>query len=224
MTLINSEQPLPIAIYFGGTFNPIHHGHLQVALEVSETLNADSVHLLPNYLPPHKASPDVSAQQRAKMCELACLLDPKFKLDSRELNSAEPSYTIATLKQLKAEHPNRALCFMIGMDSLQTLDTWRNWRQLTKYCHLVVAARGGYPAQFNENVRQLLASNQTFNPQDLQTKQSGCIYLVETSELMISASQIRQRYQKQQNCRCLLPDKVNDYIIQHHLYTHVDRA
>lgn len=222
MTLINPEQPLPIAIYFGGTFNPIHYGHLQVALEVSEALNAGSVHLLPNYLPPHKASPDVSAAQRAKMCELACQLDRKFTLDSRELNSAQPSYTIATLKQLKAEHPNTAICFMIGMDSLQTLDTWRDWRQLTEYCHLVVAARGGYQAQFNDNISAFLASHQTDNPQDLQSKTAGYVYLVETSELMISASQIRQRYQKQQNCQCLLPEKVNDYIIQHRLYTQLD--
>ncbi|MCU4675436.1 nicotinate-nucleotide adenylyltransferase [Catenovulum sp. 2E275] len=208
----------PLELYFGGTFNPIHHGHLQVALEISEQLSANTVYLLPNYLPPHKASPDVSADHRAKMCQLACQIDNKFKLDSRELNSNGTSYTIATLKQLRSEKPDISLCFLIGMDSLQTLDTWREWQSLTDHAHLVVAARGGYQAEFNADIKAFLQQHQTLNYQDLSQQKSGLVYLTQTSELMISASQIRARYQNKQNCLCLLPSAVNEYIMHNHLY------
>ncbi len=218
MNSINSAKSLPLELYFGGTFNPVHHGHLQVALEISENLSADSVYLVPNYLPPHKASPDVSAAHRSAMCELACQIDAKFKVDARELVQTGASYTIATLKQLRAEKPDTSICFLIGMDSLQTLDTWREWKTLTEYAHLVVAARGGYQANFNPDIQSFLEKHQTRQASELHQKKNGCVYLVNTSELMISASQIRSRYQNKQNCLCLLPDAVNEYIMLNHLY------
>ncbi|MER2493248.1 nicotinate-nucleotide adenylyltransferase [Catenovulum sediminis] len=212
------QNKYPLSLYFGGTFNPIHNGHLQCAFEIAEQISATQIYLLPNYIPPHKATPNESAQQRAELCRATLSIDSRLKLDTRELEKTSPSYTIETLKQLRSEFPQHAIAFMIGMDSLQTLDTWSHWQSLTDYCHLVVARRGGYNSVLNPQINEYLQQHQTLNQQDLTAKRHGYIYLADTSMLQISSSKIRERYKKGLNCACLLPTAVNDYIMKHSLY------
>ena len=209
---------MQVRIYYGGTFNPIHNGHLQASFEVAELLNAESIHLLPNCIPPHKSNPSETPEQRLTMCELATSIDHRLQIDSRELLREQASYTIDTLKQLRREFADDSLVFMIGMDSLNSLDTWADWQQLTDFAHLLVVPRGGCAKSLNPAISQYLMQVETQDISLLTTKLNGHIYLADTTELEISSSQIRQRYQAGLNCLCLLPAAVNEYIIKHDLY------
>lgn len=209
---------MQVRIYYGGTFNPIHNGHLQACFEVAELLNADSIHLLPNCIPPHKSKPTETPVQRLTMCELASSIDDRLQIDSRELLREQASYTIDTLKQLRSEFVADSLVFMIGMDSLNSLDTWADWRQLTDFAHLLVVPRGGCKQDLNQDIAQYLLQVETQDVSLLSRKPCGHIFIADTTELEISSSQIRQRYQAGLNCLCLLPAVVNEYIIKHDLY------
>ncbi len=204
--------------YFGGTFDPIHNGHLRIVLDAQQALGLEQVALLPNHIPPHREAPGSSAEQRRTMVELAIQGSPELVLDDRELKAHRPSYTVDTLAQLREEHPDNPLCFIIGMDSLQSLTSWHQYERLFDYAHLVACYRPGYNEGFSEPVQEILAERQTQDRQDLQRKLAGHIYLQEVTQLDISATRIRQIVRQGQSARFLLPDPVLDHIEKHRLY------
>lgn len=126
---------------FGGTFNPIHNGHLALAHTVLETLHCTQIRFIPAALPPHKTTPTVSAQHRAAMVQLAIQGHANFVLDTCELERYGASYTVETLLHQRQQFPDAALCLMMGQDSYQKLPTWHRWLELLDYCHLVVVHR-----------------------------------------------------------------------------------
>lgn len=203
-----------LAGFYGGTFDPIHQGHLQVALYVQQTCRLDSLTLLPCHLPPHRAH-SASSTHRAAMVELAIAPYPQLQLSRLELAREQPSYTVDTLQQLATATPAAQLCFVIGMDSLQTFTRWHRWQDILQRCHLIVVQRPGYSAE-DGDAPVLLQQFGLTDIAALQTQHNGGILLLDNPHWPVSATAIRQGRQ---------PDawqiaSVQDYIRQHHLYQH----
>ena len=211
----------------GGTFNPIHFGHLRSAQELAELLNLDEVRFIPSANPPHKPLPTVSAQQRASMVQLAIANNPLFSCDTRELNRQGASYTIDTLMSLRQDlGAETALCLIMGSDAFLHLDSWHRWQDLLNYCHIVLVQRPIIGTQkdlsslsLNPVLKDFLAQHYTENCEDLCDKNAGFISMHATTPLAISATEIRKLIAQKQSPRYLLPNAVLDFIIKNTLYT-----
>lgn len=206
--------------YFGGTFDPIHCGHLQSSRELARQIGLERVTLMPNHVPPHRAQPDASAEQRLAMLHLAIAHDPLFTIDNRELLRATPSWTITTLISLRRELGNQQpLGFIIGQDSLLNLNHWSRWQELLNYCHLLVCRRPGYTTQHQDPyVASWIASHRIQDPQILHHQVAGKIFFANTLLHNISATQLRQCYRQGLSRQGLLPSAVDDYIVTNGLY------
>lgn len=210
----------PLTALFGGTFDPIHEGHLKPVSALAAQLGIRHITLLPNYIPPHRPQPEANPQQRLEMVTLAIENNPLFSVDDRELHRSSPSYTLDTLEEIRAEHdPLTPLAFIIGQDSLLTFHQWYHWTELLNYCHLLVCARPGY-AQYPDNpeLQHWLKQHQLKDPHCLQQHPAGYIYLADTPLLDISANDIRQRHHQGIPCDDLLPITVQHYIALQGLY------
>lgn len=204
--------------FLGGTFDPVHFGHLRPALEIQQALKLQALYLMPNYIPPHKTGSVASAQQRIDMVKLAIAATPHLQIDMQELLRDTPSYSIDTFKLLRAQHPHTPLCFIMGMDSLLSFDTWYQYQDILSYCHLIISHRPGWTPQFNPTVQALLQQHQVDNADDLHQQLAGCIYFQSTSQLAISSSDIRQCLKDGQCIDFLTPDAVCAYIQTHGCY------
>ena len=204
--------------FLGGTFDPIHFGHLRPALEISEALSLQPLFLLPNRIAPHKSKSHCTATQRSEMVKLAIAEQAKIEIDTRELNRDQASYTIDTLKELKALYPSTPICFIMGMDSLINFDRWFKWQEILNYCHLVISQRPQWQPHFNDTIQTLVNRCQTTNKQDLHNFPCGKIYFQETSQLDISSTEIRHLLKNNRSIDYLVPQAVSHYIKKHHLY------
>lgn len=202
----------------GGTFDPIHYGHLRPCLDLLQQLNLAEVRLMPNHIPPHRATPGSSSAHRLAMAKLAVIDCDELSVDTRELTRTTPSYTIDTLIELAAENPHTPVCFLIGLDSLNNLHTWHRWQELLSYCHLVVSYRPNYALTLAPEVQKIFEQVQTTNVEDLQQQKQGRILLWPSTQLEISATRIRQLIKHQQSPQYLLPDNVLSYIHKNRLY------
>ncbi|WP_264385657.1 nicotinate-nucleotide adenylyltransferase [Siccibacter colletis] len=208
---------------FGGTFDPIHCGHLRVVEALAQQVKLARITIMPNNVPPHRPQPMASSIQRKEMVALAIADNPLFALDERELQRTTPSYTADTLAQWREEQGyTRPLAFIIGQDSLLTLPTWYHAGRLLSLCHILVCRRPGYPVQMkSEEEQRWLEAHLTNDPALLHQEPAGRIWLADTPLVDISATAIRQRLQRGQSCRELLPEAVENYIRAHRLY-HTD--
>lgn len=204
----------------GGTFNPIHYGHLRMAQELGDAIELSEVRFIPSANPPHKTRPEVSAQDRAAMVKLAIENNPLFKLDTRELERSGASYTIDTLTSLRDELGSSvALCLFMGSDAFTKLDTWHRWTALLDYCHIILVERPSTAKnKLPEALNTLLHDCYTENVKDLSNKNSGYIHMQKVTALDISSTALRQHLKSMQSVRYLLPDAVLQYIQQHKLY------
>ncbi|MQL50532.1 nicotinate-nucleotide adenylyltransferase [Photorhabdus khanii] len=209
-----------IQALFGGTFDPIHYGHLHSVEALAHQTGLKQVILLPNHVPPHRPQPEATAQQRLEMVRLTVQGNPLFTVDTRELERTTPSYTIDTLESFRQEFgENQPLAFIIGQDSLLSLHTWHRWQELLNICHLLVCARPSYQTQLSTiEMQQWLTQHQIDNPTLLSNKPNGYIYLANTPLLRISATDIRQRHQQGLSCDDLLSPSVQKYIDSQGLY------
>jgi len=205
---------------FGGTFDPIHYGHLWPVEALAAEVGLDRVTLLPNHVPPHRPQPEANAKQRLKMVELAITGNPLFTVDYRELHRTTPSYTIETLEAVREERGMAPpLAFIIGQDALLTLHKWHRWQSLLDLCHLLVLARPGYNHLLDTpELQQWLEHHRVTDATLLSQQPYGYIYLANTPELEISATEIRQRRYQGLNCNYLLPRSVQHYIELQGLY------
>lgn len=207
----------------GGTFNPIHFGHLRMAQELTDALNLAEVRFIPAANPPHKAKPAVSARHRAAMVQMAIADNPLFKLDTRELTRKGSSYTIDTLISLRQElGQNVALCLIMGSDAFLGLNTWHRWQSLLDYCHIVIVQRPHAElkqAKLSNELTLLLHEFLTEKLDDLVNKSAGCIYMQKITPQDISATQIRALLKAGKMPHKLTPAKVIEYIAAHHLYS-----
>ncbi|MFQ3197190.1 MAG: nicotinate-nucleotide adenylyltransferase [Paraglaciecola sp.] len=203
---------------FGGTFDPIHNGHLRPVLEAAKQTSIEHIALIPCHIPVHKKGPMSSSEHRLAMVQLAIAPYPELTADPREIRRNQPSYSIDTVKELRGEYPHAPLCFFIGMDSFISLTTWHKWQALFDYCHLVVCSRPGYAPQLVPDLLSTLHKRQITDPQVLHQQLAGCIYMAQTTMLNISSTDLRQRLVKGQSTQSMLPATVLAYIQQHKLY------
>ncbi|AZC25852.1 MULTISPECIES: nicotinate-nucleotide adenylyltransferase [Pseudomonas] len=202
----------------GGTFDPVHIGHLRGALEVAESMRLDELRLAPSARPPHRDTPQVSALDRLAMVERAVAGVSPLVVDDRELKRDKPSYTIDTLEQMRAElAADDQLFLLLGWDAFCGLPTWHRWEELLQHCHILVLQRPDADSEPPDALRNLLAARSVSDPLALAGP-GGHIAFVWQTPLAVSATQIRQLLASGKSVRFLVPDAVLAYIDAHGLY------
>lgn len=202
----------------GGTFDPIHFGHLRTGLEVREALDMDELRFVPCHQPPHRDRPHASAEQRAAMVRLALQGQQRLSCDERELQRSGPSYTVDTLAALRAELDQRSLCLVIGSDAFSDIATWHQWPRLIELAHLVVMHRPGWETAIPAAATGVLAQRQTGNREVLAARPAGCLWFQPVTPLPISASAIRELVAAGRSIDYLVPKAVAHYIRGQRLY------
>lgn len=203
----------------GGTFDPIHTGHLRLAWEAKSRLGLDYVRLVPCHVPTHRASPDSTAKHRLTMAELACVGVPGFEVDNWEIQRNEPSYSVNTVIHIRDQIGDQApLVFIMGMDAFNKFCSWEEWQTILKLAHLWVAHRPGSKMPEPHTTEHKLLQELTRSPDDLLLSPAGKICVHETTALDISATKLRQQISEGITPRFLLPDPVWAYIQQNKLY------
>jgi nicotinate-nucleotide adenylyltransferase len=214
----------PIGI-LGGTFDPIHDGHLRLAEELGEKLRLEQVLIVPSGTPPHRGAPAVAAEHRLAMARVAAAGNPRLKVDDREVRRAGPGYTFDTLAELRAEHgADRPLALLVGADAFLEFATWHRWHEIFGLAHVAVAHRPGSPVDhWRERMPQPLAREYSARlmQQPLATHLSpaGGIVVIPFTALDIAATAIRDMLRAGASPRYLLPSAVLDYIREKRLYT-----
>ena len=214
----------------GGTFDPVHNGHLHLAEQAQRFFNLEKVVFIPAYRSPHKlALEPVSCEHRLSMLTLALEGLPRFSIDKMEINKNEVSYTIETLKELQLNHPEWNMFLILGADAFQDIDTWKQCSQLLDFCNILVGTRPGAELQVSDSVKKKLtlstsATNDraTSSAMDVKVfknleKGTGVTFF-QISPLDISSKEIRQRIHSEDLVKNLLPPSVDHYIMQHRLY------
>lgn len=205
---------------FGGTFDPIHFGHLRPALEILETLMLDEMRFVPAHITPHRDQPGRSSEDRAEMVALAIRDQPGFVLDTCELERQRPSYTVETLALMRERFGQQApLVLTMGSDAFDRLPGWYQWERLLQLAHIVVMARPGDFAISTRFPVGYLDAHLTVAVEDLRKQPAGSILRVPVTQLDISATKIRAALAQGSSVRYLLPDALLDHIHSHHLYS-----
>jgi len=208
----------PIGI-FGGTFDPIHYGHLRTAFELLQALRLGEIRFMPAGAPPHREQTTASAEQRVAMVQAAIAGQPEFVVDDRETRREGPSYTVDTLATLRADYPERPLCFVVGMDAFLSLPSWHQWRDILQLAHLVVAHRPGWRAPTMGPLGELLVDRGTGRIDDMHEAVAGRIYIHAVTQLEISSTEVRKLIAAGRDPRYLMPDGVRTLIEQTGCYS-----
>jgi nicotinate-nucleotide adenylyltransferase len=205
----------------GGTFDPIHNGHLRLGWEAVARLGLAQLRVIPCHLPPHRENPSSSAQHRLAMTRLACDDVPGFVVDDWEISRDQPSFSVHTLSHLRQQVGSQvALVFIMGLDAFNQFSRWHQWERILELAHLWVAQRPGAQVPDPSTAEgQLLKQRQTTSAGLLQ-QPAGNICLYPTTALDISATGLRQQMEQGISPRFLLPDAVRAYIEHHELYCH----
>lgn len=197
----------PLAV-LGGTFDPVHIGHLRVAWEAAEALDAD-VRLMPAQVPPHRPPPVASARQRARMLQLALAGQDRLTLDTRELDRPGPSYTFDTLQSLRTEFGDaRSLILLLGADAFAGLPGWHRWRELFELAHIVVLTRPGHAMAWPAELAGQAVPRRAESAQRLREAPAGYVLELAVTPLEISASHVRALLAAGREPRWLLPEAV----------------
>ncbi|MFK7161094.1 nicotinate-nucleotide adenylyltransferase [Marinospirillum sp. MEB164] len=215
-----AAQSSGLVLMYGGTFDPVHCGHLRSALELTQCLPIQRVHWIPCQVPPHRPQPQASGAARLAMLHLATADEPLFYVDDRELRRAGPSWSVETLEALRAEYgPHQPLAMLLGWDAYLGLLSWSRTERLLDLAHLVVIARPGTADQEPEALRAWSAERRVRDPEQLSLHPAGSVlHITLPSQLQISASFLRQGLRQQRSMRYLTPDSVLHYIQEHQLY------
>lgn len=201
----------PLGI-LGGTFDPVHHGHLRTALEVAEAFETERVLLIPAGDPPHRAAPVADGAMRLALLRAAIDGEPRLAVDDRELRRAGPSYTVLTLEELRREHGDRPLLLILGMDAFAGLAGWHRWMDLVGLAHLVVAHRPGWSPPQVGAVGDLWRARGTEDRAALAAAPAGRVLLLPTTQLDIAASRLREMLSAGRDPRYLMPEAVRRMI------------
>ncbi|HQR05150.1 MAG: nicotinate-nucleotide adenylyltransferase [Proteobacteria bacterium] len=212
----------PVGI-LGGTFDPIHHGHLRLAQEARDHLQLNGVRLIPSGQPPHRGVPGATPAHRLAMTRLACADNPAFVVDDAEILATGPSYTVTTLERLRALYgPQRPLVLLLGADAFLGLEAWHRWETVFDLAHVAVATRPSHrlaPEHMTPALAGCCRSRTHHDPALLRQAPAGTVLPFAITALDVSATAIRTALQTGGNPRYLLPGAVLDYIAQHRLYS-----
>ncbi len=207
----------PVAI-LGGTFDPVHHGHLRLAIDIAERLNLQEMRLMPGYQPVHRNRPMATSSQRLRMLELAVADIDILKVDNRELVRKGPSYTLLSLQEIRIETgDDKPLYFILGEDAFSQLDSWYQWQELINYAHLLVAVRPGHHPQLSEPLEKFVTEN-AYEGEHFPDTPAGSLVWLHNPVLEIASSDIRKRISQNRNIRYLLPANVYEYLESHKIY------
>ena len=204
---------------FGGTFDPVHCGHLQMARELKDHFQLDEMRLVPCHIPPHRPQPIANAGQRLAMLRLAIEGIDGLKIDTLELDSDETSYSLSTLQNLREQlGSDVSLSMAIGLDSLANLSSWHRWRELLDYAHIIVAARPGWKLPESGELADYIRAH-LGEVVDVQQQAKGKIVLAALSLLEVSATDVRDRLVQGREVSNLVPDKVSEYLQTNRIYS-----
>ena len=213
------SEPLGL---FGGTFDPVHYGHLRLAEEAIAQLGLAGVRWIPAGNPPHRGAPQVTAAQRLALVSRSTADNPRFSVDPAEVEAAAPSYTVLTLERLRAElGPAQPLVLLVGADAFAGLAGWHRWPEILDLAHVAVSHRPGFPveaASLPTALADAFRQRRLADVGGLRAAPGGGIVTFAMTQLAISATQIRKLLANGLSARYLLPDGVLDYISSHSLY------
>ncbi|HET6564132.1 MAG TPA: nicotinate-nucleotide adenylyltransferase [Xanthomonadales bacterium] len=216
----NNRGAAAMLAIFGGTFDPIHFGHLRAAVEALESLRLDRLFLLPAGNPPHRTGTFASAEHRQAMLQLAVKDYPDLPVDPREVRREGYSWMVDTLDEIRSEIGQRQpLALLVGQDAVNQLDTWKEWRRLFDLAHIVVMRRPDSAHEYSPELMAEIETRLVKEAKALWLQPCGRVLPIELTQLAISSTDIRQRLQAGKSCRFLLPAAVIDYIREHGLYT-----
>ena len=219
MASLKLSEPLGL---FGGTFDPVHFGHLRLAEEAIGHLGLGGVRWIPAGQPPHRGVPEVTAEQRLEMVLRCTAENEHFSVDASEVKAAAPSYTVHTLERLRAElGAEHSLILLVGADAFAGLSGWHRWRDIFSLAHVAVSHRPGFPVEITSLPHELATEFHDRNLtgiDGLKDTPAGGIATFAMTQLAISATQIRKLLANGVSARYLLPDSVLDYIQRHQLY------
>jgi len=204
---------------FGGTFDPIHFGHLRAAIEAVEALGLDELIMLPAGNPPHRSTTFAPAPDRLAMLKLAVRDVPGLNVDDREVMREGFSYMVDTLTEFRAEMgPDTPLALLLGQDAVNDLDSWKEWRRLFELAHIIIMRRPESSHAYSGELFKQIQQGLTNERNELTQKACGSVLPLELTQLDISSTDIRNRLHQHKSCRFLLPDAVIEYIRESALY------
>lgn len=207
----------PIGI-LGGTFDPIHNGHLAIASHVFNTLSCEYIDFIPCFQPPHRENPIASPAHRLAMTQLATENNPSFRVNSIEIERENVSYSVDTLKKLRTQMPYQSFCFILGSDAFSHLHQWHDWQQFCELTHLIVVTRKNIVLPQSDWIDDLLAKRKTEDKHMLQQQPAGKIYFLPMNPVEISATRIRQAILAHQQNITEVPTAVLEYIHAYNVY------
>ena len=203
----------------GGTFDPIHFGHLRMALELYEALDLAKVHIIPTYKPMYRKQPVASPKQRFNMVNWAVEGEPALIADDREIRRKGITYTIDTLIEMRKEMPDIPFCLLIGIDAFLGFTSWHRFKEILNYAHIIVAHRPHYHLSKDGDIAELIQIHLQKEISFIHENMAGGILLRPITALEISATDIRKQIAMGKNPRYLLPDAVYHYIKLHGTYS-----
>ena len=193
---------------FGGTFDPIHYGHLRPALEILDALRLDCMYFIPAGRPPHRGAPVASAELRLAMVKAAVREEPRFQVDERELRRAGPSYMVDTLTDLRREFPRDALLLVLGADAFLGLPAWHRWREIFDLAHVVAAHRPGWTLDAGGELADVMRARLAKDARASLSVPAGAVLLQQVTQLEISSTQLRRDAAAGRDLRYLVPEAV----------------
>lgn len=203
---------------FGGTFDPVHFGHLRPALEVLQGLQLQEIRWIPCHQPPHREMPVADSSLRVEMLEVAIQGVDRMHVDIREIEREGPSYMVDTLESLRKEVGDTPLCLLMGMDAFCGLDRWHRWQEIMELSHLIVMQRPDSHEPEAGVLTELSSDHRCKDIEQIRSEKAGRILFFPVTQMDISASQIRETMCEGKNLRYLMPDKVIEVIEREGLY------
>lgn len=216
--LESGERPVPLIGVMGGMFDPVHNGHIAVALAALNALALDELRLIPCHLPNHRGPASASAQERLTMLRLAAVVDDRLRVDDRECLRPGVSYTVDTLESLRAEHERAVLVLIMGADAFAGLTRWHRWQELFGLANLLVVSRPGAPEALPAALQAEVERRQVSSVASLCSTVQGGVLLLQDLQWDISSTQVREELRRHSGAATLLPPAVASYIRSHGLY------